>query len=103
METADGITFDEPEVAASFTVDEPRRLISGLLVPWGAVAKSGNRKWRFSRGSLHWSQRGHLNQTTWRCEDIARCERIAGRRLVEIGRLAGQLIKPAGGAPLRRW
>jgi len=64
METADGITFDEPEVAASFTVDEPRRLISGLLVPWGAVAKSGNRKWRFSRGSLHWSQPSRIKLNT---------------------------------------
>lgn len=49
------ITFDEPEIAASFRVNPERRTISGLLVPWGKVAKAGFTKWRFSEGSLRWS------------------------------------------------
>ena len=50
-----GLTFDEPEVAASFRVNTERRTISGLLVPWNKVAKSGFAKWRFAQGSLRWS------------------------------------------------
>jgi HK97 family phage prohead protease len=51
----EGLTFDEPEVAAAFRVNEERRTISGLLVPWGKVAKSGFAKWSFSPGSLRWA------------------------------------------------
>jgi HK97 family phage prohead protease len=63
-ETAAGLTFDDPEVDASFTVDAPRRLISGMIVPWGKVARSGMAKWRFSRGSLHWSQTSRVKLNT---------------------------------------
>lgn len=49
------LTFDDPEVSASFRVDAEKRTISGLLVPWGKVARSGFAKWRFSEGSLRWS------------------------------------------------
>jgi HK97 family phage prohead protease len=51
----EGLTFDEPEVTAAFRVNEERRTISGLLVPWDKVAKSGFQKWRFPQGSLRWS------------------------------------------------
>lgn len=54
-EAAIGLTFDEPEVAASFRVNTERRMISGLLVPWGKVARAGFAKWRFGEGSLRWS------------------------------------------------
>jgi len=54
-EAVGGLTFDEPEVAASFRVNPDRRTISGLLVPWGKVARSGFAKWRFAQGSLRWS------------------------------------------------
>jgi HK97 family phage prohead protease len=50
-----GITFDDPELTASFRVNPERRTISGLLVPWGKVAKSGFARWRFREGSLRWS------------------------------------------------
>ncbi|HXJ63534.1 MAG TPA: HK97 family phage prohead protease, partial [Actinomycetota bacterium] len=63
-ETADGITFDDPEAAVSFTVDEQRRLISGIVVPWGRVARSGLAKWRFTKGSLHWSQPSRIKLNT---------------------------------------
>lgn len=33
-------------------VDEERRTITGLAVPWGQAAFSGGRKWRFERGSV---------------------------------------------------
>src|SRR6266542_3708683 len=53
-EAAEGITFEDPIASATFRVDPEKRTISGLLVPWGKVAKSGFAKWRFARGSLHW-------------------------------------------------
>ena len=51
----EGITFDDPAVAASFRVNPDRRTISGLLVPWGAVsAEVAFARWRFAPGSLRW-------------------------------------------------
>lgn len=50
------ITFvDDQEVAASFRADVEKRTITGLLVPWGKVARTGFAKWRFARGSLYWA------------------------------------------------
>lgn len=54
------ITFDDPEVAASFRVNAEKRTISGLLVPWNKVAKSGFAKWRFAQGSLRWSDASRI-------------------------------------------
>lgn len=55
-EKATGITFvDDEEVAASFKADVEKRTITGLLVPWGKVARSGFAKWKFGPGSLYWS------------------------------------------------
>jgi len=48
-------TFDGDDVAASFKVDAEKRTITGMLVPWGQVARSGFAKWRFLPGSLYWS------------------------------------------------
>ncbi len=49
------ITFvDNEEVAATFRVNEEKRTITGLLVPWGQVATAGFNKWRFEPGSMHW-------------------------------------------------
>jgi HK97 family phage prohead protease len=74
-----GITFDEPELAASFRVNPERRTISGLLVPWGKVAKSGFSKWRFRPGSLRWSDasRIKLNLSHDHKEAVAYAARIA--------------------------
>jgi len=53
-----GLEFDyEPD--ASFAVDQQARTITGLAVPWGKVAKSGGRRYRFARGSVKW---GHVNR-----------------------------------------
>jgi HK97 family phage prohead protease len=63
-EAATRLTFDDPEVTESFSVDAPRRLISGTIVPWGKVAKSGFSRWRFNRGALHWSQPSRIKLNT---------------------------------------
>lgn len=57
MQAATGLTFDEAaeEIAASFQTDVEKRTITGMFVPWGKVARSGFSKWRFDRGSLHWT------------------------------------------------
>ena len=59
-EAVDGITFDDPESAISFRVNPERRTISGVLVPWAKVAKSGFAKWRFHPGSLRWSDASRI-------------------------------------------
>lgn len=55
--TADGplaLGFDLDAATAQFTVDSAKRTVSGVAVPWGAVARSGGRRWRFAKDSLHW-------------------------------------------------
>jgi len=78
-EAVEGLTFDGPEVAASFRVNPERRTISGLLVPWGKVARSGFAKWRFRPGSLRWSDasRIKLNLSHDHKEAVAYAARIA--------------------------
>lgn len=49
------LNFNSDEAAATFRVNPERRTVSGLAVPWGAVAVSGYSKWKFAEGSLHWS------------------------------------------------
>lgn len=75
---AEHLTFDSPEVTESFTVDAPRRLISGVVVPWGPVAQSGMAKWRFQRGSLHWAapSRVKLNLNHDHTQAIAKAIRL---------------------------
>lgn len=53
---AERLTFiDDDEVAASFKVSPEKRTITGLMVPWGSVARSGMANWKFAAGSLHWT------------------------------------------------
>src|SRR4030095_7593804 len=78
-EAATGIMFEEPEVAASFSVDAPRRMISGLIVPWGKVARSGFARWKFGPGSLHWAtnvSRVKLNTNHDHKQAIAKATRL---------------------------
>jgi HK97 family phage prohead protease len=50
----EGLTFGfEPD--ATFAVDTEARTITGLAVPWGKVARSGGRRYRFAKGSVKWS------------------------------------------------
>lgn len=55
-----GISFDLDEVDVHFAVDEAKREITGIVVPFGPVARSGGRKWRFSEGSLKYSDVGRV-------------------------------------------
>lgn len=64
---ADVVSFDgDPEVmldadpAATFAVDPESRTILGLAVPWGKVARSRGRKFRFLPGSLTWAEVGRV-------------------------------------------
>src|SRR5262245_55911430 len=61
---ATGITFDDAEVRASFTVDAPRRMISGLIIPWHKVARSGFARWKFQPRSLHWTDASRIKLNT---------------------------------------
>ncbi|HWI43262.1 MAG TPA: HK97 family phage prohead protease [Nocardioides sp.] len=47
----DQITFDSP-VAASFEVDEAKRTIRGIAVPYGVAASSRGQLWQFAKGTL---------------------------------------------------
>jgi phage head maturation protease len=70
-------TFDvEPD--ASFRVDVEKRTISGLAVPYGPVARSMGRNWRFTPGSLHWSaeSRVKLNDDHVRSQSFGRAVRL---------------------------
>ncbi|WP_329069014.1 phage portal protein [Amycolatopsis sp. NBC_01480] len=57
--------FAADPAAAEFTVDSAKRTVSGVAVPWGTVARSGGRAWKFAKDSLHWggdSSRIKLNR-----------------------------------------
>jgi len=78
-QTETGITFvDDAEVAASFTADVERRIIGGIIVPWGKVARSGFAKWKFSKGSLRWAdtRRVKLNMNHDHTQPIAYASRL---------------------------
>jgi HK97 family phage prohead protease/HK97 family phage major capsid protein len=49
------VQFDSDEVAETFQVDVERRTITGMVVPWGKVARSGFSKWKFAPDSLRWT------------------------------------------------
>jgi len=62
-EAIQGITFDDEgaeAVAVSFRADLEKRTISGLLIPWGKVARSMGAKWRFDRGTLYWANQSRV-------------------------------------------
>jgi HK97 family phage prohead protease len=51
---AESLQFEVDPADVQFRVDSEARTITGLAVPYGKVAKSGFRKWRFLKGSLKW-------------------------------------------------
>ena len=51
------LQFDLEATATNFKADTATRTITGLAVPWGAVARSGGKQWRFHSGSLDWGSR----------------------------------------------
>lgn len=74
------VTFDTDAVSASFRVNQQKRTISGLVVPWDQVARDsrGVAKWRFMRNSLYWSDvsRVKLNLYHDRNQPIGRALRL---------------------------
>lgn len=48
-----GLAFDAE--VTTFSVDEARRTITGLAVPFGQTASSGGRRWRFAPGAIKWA------------------------------------------------
>jgi HK97 family phage prohead protease/HK97 family phage major capsid protein len=59
MSNAAAVVLDTPQ-SIDFRVNLEKRTISGLAVPWGVVAMSRGRKYRFAQGSLHWSDEGRV-------------------------------------------
>lgn len=54
------LEFDDL-TAATFAVDDERRTIRGVVVPWGRIGRHrGGRAWRFARGSLKYSHAKYL-------------------------------------------
>lgn len=54
------VAFELGEADAQFAVDGEARTISGLVVPWGQVARSGGRRYRFRDGSLRYAEMGRV-------------------------------------------
>jgi HK97 family phage prohead protease len=48
------VTFDDSQVAETFAVNAEKRTISGLLMPWNQVGRSGFTSYKFAPGSLQW-------------------------------------------------
>lgn len=51
---ATGFVFDV-DIAETFSVNESKRTITGLVVPWNAVGRSGGQRWTFAKDSLKYS------------------------------------------------
>lgn len=49
------VGFVLDEASSQFAADIPRRVISGMVIPWNQVAYSGGAYWTFKPSSLHWS------------------------------------------------
>ena len=76
FEDAGSVTvgFDVAGAEVEFAADSATRTISGIAVPWGAVARSGFAKWRFQPNSLHWdadASRVKLNRDHDRYQSFA--------------------------------
>jgi HK97 family phage prohead protease len=72
------LTFDDDAVTESFSVDEERRIIGGIVVPWGRVARAGGARWRFEPRSLRWADiaRVKLNVNHDREQAIGKAVRL---------------------------
>lgn len=56
---SDLLTFDG--LVASFSVDQARRTMTALVVPWGQIGRHKNgRRWRFTRGSLRFADAKYI-------------------------------------------
>lgn len=75
---AETIAFDTPIIHATFKVDEEKRTITGLAVPWNEIATSQFAKWRFEPGSLSWGDesRVKLNRDHDHSQSIGKAVRL---------------------------
>lgn len=73
------VTFDDDDAYESFKVDADKRTISGIVVPWGKIARAGFAKWKFPEGALRWTQtsRIKLNTDHDHKQPIAKAVRLA--------------------------
>jgi hypothetical protein len=75
-----GLTFvGDQDTAATFSVDSERRIISGIVVPWGKVARNVGMLWRFAERSLRWgpdTKRVKLNLHHDRARSIGYAARL---------------------------
>jgi HK97 family phage major capsid protein/HK97 family phage prohead protease len=76
--TTEQIAFDAQEIVSTFRVNQERRTISGMVVPWGKVARNGQGKWRFGEGSLYWidESRTKLNLYHDHTQAVAKAVRL---------------------------
>lgn len=76
------VTFDDPDTAKTFAVNANRRMISGVVVPWGKVATSRGRQYRFTEGSLEWSDTGRvkLNMNHDRAQAVGRAVNLESQQ-----------------------
>ena len=60
------VVFDMAGAEVNFSVNEERRTISGLIVPWNATAidSKGMGKWQFRKGSLYWNDTARVKLNT---------------------------------------
>jgi HK97 family phage prohead protease len=56
-----GLVFDVSDVAGAFSVNETKRTITGLVMPWNQVGRSQGRRWKFAKDSLKFD-RSKANQ-----------------------------------------
>lgn len=72
------ITFDTGDV--EFRVNQEKRTISGLVIPWNQVAtdSAGTAKWRFAKGSLRASDIGRVKLNLYhdRTQAVGRAVRL---------------------------
>jgi HK97 family phage prohead protease len=52
----DGVTFESDVVTESFAVDEQRRTITGVAIPWNGQALKNGRYYRFARGGQRFTK-----------------------------------------------
>lgn len=56
-----GLVFDAADVAASFAVNETKRTITGIVVPWNKIGRAQGKRWTFTKDSLKY-QPSYINR-----------------------------------------
>lgn len=56
-----GFVFDDFDVAATFAVNEQKRTITGIVMPWDRVGRAGGERWVFAKDSLRY-EKAYVNR-----------------------------------------